>query len=178
MLVAKRCDSPGQALRDIHSKGLIHGDFVLVPGDLVSNVRVDEILKLHRERREGGEKHAIMTTVWMRTAPQHPTRSYEDSTVLALNATNNQVLHYQNNTGAKDVHLSVEILQHPRVHVHAELMDTRIDVCSPEVLSLFEQNPDYSDLRNDLIKGTLDDEVYNYKIFAHILGGQVCACGD
>ena len=42
IVTAKETFSPGDAMRDIYTHQIITSDFVLVTGDLVSNVRIDE----------------------------------------------------------------------------------------------------------------------------------------
>ena len=42
------CISVGDALRDIESKQLIEADFILVNGDIVSNVKLKQILDEHK----------------------------------------------------------------------------------------------------------------------------------
>jgi translation initiation factor eIF-2B subunit epsilon len=48
-------------------------DFVLVYGDLVSNIRIDEVVKVHKERRKEN-KDAIMTMVVKESGVDHRTR--------------------------------------------------------------------------------------------------------
>jgi translation initiation factor eIF-2B subunit epsilon len=73
ILTAKETYSPGDAMRDIYTRGLVTSDFVLVMGDLVSNVRIDEVVKVHKERRKTN-KAAIMTMVVKPTGEKHRTR--------------------------------------------------------------------------------------------------------
>ena len=40
--------SLGDALRDIDAKGLIKSDFVLVNGDMVSNMKLKSVIELHK----------------------------------------------------------------------------------------------------------------------------------
>lgn len=51
VLVSKQCSSLGEALREVHAKGNLTSDFVLIFGDVVSNLRIDAVLQAHRERR-------------------------------------------------------------------------------------------------------------------------------
>jgi translation initiation factor eIF-2B subunit epsilon len=60
-------------MRDIYTHGIITGDFVLVSGDLVSNVRIDEVVRLHRERRRVN-KDMLMTMVVKESGTRHRTR--------------------------------------------------------------------------------------------------------
>ena len=39
------CFAPGKALRDVYTHGVITTDFALVVGDLVSNVRLEEVVR-------------------------------------------------------------------------------------------------------------------------------------
>jgi hypothetical protein len=85
-VTAKETFSPGDAMRDIYTHGVISGDFVLVSGDLVSNVRIDEIIRVHKERRKTN-KDAIMTMVVKESGVRHRAR-YEtlQSALAALDA--------------------------------------------------------------------------------------------
>jgi NDP-sugar pyrophosphorylase family protein len=73
IVTAKETLSPGDALRDIYMHGVITSDFVLVTGDLVSSVKIDEVVRLHKERRKKN-KDAIMTIVTMQSGARHRTR--------------------------------------------------------------------------------------------------------
>ena len=48
MVVSEGCMSVGDALRDIDAKSLINNDFVLVNGDMVSNVNLKPLLETHK----------------------------------------------------------------------------------------------------------------------------------
>ena len=60
-------------MRDIYTHGIITTDFVLVTGDLVSNVKIDEVVRLHKERRRKN-KDAIMTMVVKPSGGVHRTK--------------------------------------------------------------------------------------------------------
>ena len=73
IVTAKETFSPGDAMRDIYTHQIITSDFVLVTGDLVSNVRIDEVVRVHKERRRTN-KDAIMTMVVKEAGAVHRTR--------------------------------------------------------------------------------------------------------
>jgi len=73
IMTAKETYSPGDAMRDIYTRGLVTSDFVLVMGDLVSNVKIDEVVRVHKERRKSN-KDAIMTMVVKECGVKHRTR--------------------------------------------------------------------------------------------------------
>lgn len=73
IVTAKETFSPGDAMRDIYTHQIITSDFVLVTGDLVSNMRIDEVVRVHKERRRTN-KDAIMTMVVKESGATHRTR--------------------------------------------------------------------------------------------------------
>ncbi|KAF6144038.1 hypothetical protein GIB67_037711 [Kingdonia uniflora] len=58
------------------------------------------------------------------------------------------------------------------------LSDCYIDICSPEVLSLFYDNFDYQQLRRHFVKGLLVDDIMGYKIFTHEIQSSYAARVD
>ena len=73
IMTAKETFSPGDAMRDVYTRGLVTSDFVLVMGDLVSNIRIDDVVRVHKERRRTN-KDAIMTMVVKPSGGAHRTR--------------------------------------------------------------------------------------------------------
>ncbi|TFK54991.1 nucleotide-diphospho-sugar transferase [Heliocybe sulcata] len=171
ILTAKETFSPGDAMRDIYTRGLITTDFILVNGDLVSNVRIDEVVKVHRERRKTN-KDAIMTMVVKESGAKHRTRSRGDSAVFALDAESHECLHYEPVTGyppKSQVRIPREIFaEHPEVEIRNDLIDCSIDVCSVEVPSLFQDNFDWLDLRRDFVLGVLTSDLLMKNIHCYI----------
>lgn len=72
-------------MRDIYTHGIITSDFVLVTGDLVSNIRIGEVVREHKERRKT-DKDAIMTMVVKQSGVNHRTRYVSISTELSLDS--------------------------------------------------------------------------------------------
>lgn len=73
IVTAKETFTPGDAMRDIYTHGIITSDFVLVTGDLVSNIRIGDVVREHKERRKT-DKDAIMTMVVKQSGVNHRTR--------------------------------------------------------------------------------------------------------
>ncbi|CAI0628013.1 unnamed protein product [Linum tenue] len=141
--------SAGDALRLIYERNVIHGDFVLVSGDTVSNMSLTQAVKEHKERRKK-DNNAVMTMVIKKSKPSpviHQSRLGTDELFMAIDPDTKQLLCYE------------ERGEHPR--------DCYIDICSQEVLSLFTDNFDYQHLRRHFVKGLLVDDIMGYKIFTH-----------
>ncbi len=73
LMTTRETFSPGDAMRAIYTHGIITSDFVLVSGDLISNIRIDEIVRVHKDRRKTNE-NAIMTMVVKESGARHRTR--------------------------------------------------------------------------------------------------------
>ncbi|OCH95024.1 nucleotide-diphospho-sugar transferase [Obba rivulosa] len=172
IVTAKETFSPGDAMRDIYTHGIITSDFVLVTGDLVSNVRIDEVVREHKARRRAN-KDTIMTMVVKESGARHRTRSRGDSAVFVLDSQTSECLHYEPVTGYPPTTLARiprEILaEHPEVELRYDLIDCSIDVCSVEVPSLFQDNFDYADLRRDFVYGVLTSDLLMKNIYCYVL---------
>lgn len=48
IIVSEGCMSVGDALRDIDAKSIVKSDFVLVNGDMVSNVNLKPLIQMHK----------------------------------------------------------------------------------------------------------------------------------
>ena len=62
---------------------------------------------------------------------------------------------------------------HKEIELRADLVDCYIDICTPDVLGLWSDNFDYSNLRSSFLHGVLKDYELNGKtIYTHITNGQ------
>jgi translation initiation factor eIF-2B subunit epsilon len=48
IITAKQLQSVGDALRDIDSKQILQGDFVLLTGDIISNMNLNQAVEAHK----------------------------------------------------------------------------------------------------------------------------------
>uniref|UniRef100_H2ZHD6 Translation initiation factor eIF2B subunit epsilon n=1 Tax=Ciona savignyi TaxID=51511 RepID=H2ZHD6_CIOSA len=170
--------SVGDVLREVDQKTLFKTDFLVVPGDVVSNMQLATSLKEHRARREKDKNAPLMTLVLRTSSPTHRSRTAEDDIVLALDQSTNRVLHYHRflKTQSK-VNFPLSIFQGPgsRVELRYDLIDTGISVCSPQVPQLFTDNFDYQ-TQYDLVKGVLiNEEFLGNQIHAHIEKSRYCS---
>eukprot|EP00937_MAST-01D_sp_MAST-1D-sp2_P006801 g6801.t1 len=182
-----QCLSAGDALREVDNMGIIRSDpFVLVAGDVVSNVDLAPIIEAHKARKKKGG--AIMTTLFKQAGTLHPTRPLFDDLVLVLDNATQQILHYDCRRDAADedpdekgrggVSLPTTLLfdeGHANVQFRYDLLDTHIDICSPEVLVQFSDNFDYQDIRRDFLYNEVQNFELGNKITAHVVQGQYAA---
>lgn len=76
IVISTSCLSAGEALRLMDQKDLIKSDFVLMGGDVISNLDLKSIISAHKKRRTE-DRHALMTMVsipsllWLTCTAQH-----------------------------------------------------------------------------------------------------------
>ncbi|THG95257.1 hypothetical protein EW145_g7991 [Phellinidium pouzarii] len=172
IITAKESFSAGDAMRDIYTHGFIKSDFVLVAGDLVSNVRIDEVVRAHKERRRKN-RDAIMTMVIKEAGAVHRSRPRGETSIFVLDSNTHECLHYEPVQGYPPLaHASVprEILtEHSELEIRNDFIDCNIDVCSLEVPSLFQDNFDYQDIRRDFVHGVLTSDLLMKNIYCHVI---------
>ncbi|XP_046394084.1 translation initiation factor eIF-2B subunit epsilon [Ischnura elegans] len=175
IIVSEDCRSLGDAMRDIDAKALIRGDFILLHGDLVSNVQIIPILEWHRKIQKQ-DKGAVMTVVYSQASPGHRLRSPDEEVVVAVDGKTNQILFHQRVGGIKKISLPLEILlSSDRVNVWHDILDPGIAICSPAVPPLFSDNFDFQSV-DDLVKDLLiNEEVLTSTLYCHRLRGEFAA---
>ncbi|KAL2072226.1 hypothetical protein VTL71DRAFT_11569 [Oculimacula yallundae] len=166
-IVKTTARSVGDALRDLDSRDLITGDFLLVHGDLVSNLPIDAALAAHRARRIA-DKNAIMTMI-LRAGGlgTHRTKSKGITPVFVVDPTKSRCLHYEEMNplqANKYVNIDPELLSdHSELEIRTDLIDCGIDICTPDVLALWAESFDYEVPRRHFLHGVLKDYELNGK---------------
>ncbi|XP_066328817.1 uncharacterized protein [Miscanthus floridulus] len=166
--------SAGDALRVIYDRGVIHGDFVLISGDTVSNMSLKDALHEHMDRKKK-DPLAVMTMVIKHSKPSiltHQTRLGNDEIVMAIDPETKELLYYEDRADNSHLYITIDkdiLPNNPTLQLHNDMEDCYIDICSPEVLSLFTDNFDYQHLRRHFVKGLLVDDIMGYKIYTHEL---------
>lgn len=167
-------------MRDLDGKHVITGDFIAVTGDVISNMPIEGALAAHRARRDV-DKNAIMTMVLREAGRNHRTKSSSFSPVFVVDPTKDRCLHYEeiDHHSEHSSRLNIDneiILSHPELDIRQDLIDCNIDICTPDVLSLWSDSFDYQAPRTQFLFGVLKDYELNGKtIHTHIIKDQYAA---
>lgn len=166
-LLKSTATSVGDAMRDLDNRDLITGDFLLVSGDVISNLPLEPALARHRARREK-DKNAIMTMVLREAGAEHRTKSRGRRPVFVIDPAKERCLHYEEMSrrqdGGRYVNIDPELLSaHEEIEIREDLIDCYIDICTPDVLGLWSDNFDYQSLRKSFLFGVLKDYELNGK---------------
>ncbi|XP_075426996.1 translation initiation factor eIF2B subunit epsilon isoform X2 [Ascaphus truei] len=162
--------SLGDVLRDVDAKSLLRSDFLLVTGDVVSNINIEAALEEHRTRRKLFKNVSVMTMILKESSPGHRTRCLEDDVIIAVDSKTKRVLLYQKTQGLKRYHFPTSIFQSKadEVEMRHDLLDCHISICSPQVAELFTDNFDYQ-TRDDFVRGILvNEEILGNQIHLHV----------
>eukprot|EP00501_MAST-03F_sp_TOSAG23-6_P002599 GSMAST32.ASY1.ANO1.2740.1 assembled CDS len=168
--------SAGDALREVDRRQIVKSDpFVLVSGDVVSNINLRNVVEVHKTRRKK-DSSAIMTMVFKPAAPTHPTRQLHEDLVINMNLETNQILGYEDNSECAVVNMMRDTFrEHSRVSIRHDLLDCHIDVCSPEVLEQFSANYDYQDIRKNYVHNEVVNIELGWKYYGHIVRDKYAA---
>ena len=167
-------------MRNLDKLDLIKGDFLLVSGDVISNLNLEPALVKHRARREKS-KDAIMTMVLREAGVGHRTTSKGSRPVFVIDPVAERCLHYEEmggrRGGSRYVSLDPELLtSHSEIDVRDDLIDCRIDICALDVLAQWSDNFDFQSLRKSFLRGVLKDyETYGKTIHTYIVTDQYAA---
>ena len=167
-------------MRDLDASGLISGDFLLLSGDVISNMNLELALAEHRSRREKN-KNAIMTMILSESHTQLGHTRTKSRPLFVIDSRTGRCLHYDDlryrRSGSKYLTMDPEIFQESlEINVRDDLTDCYIDICSQDVLAAWSDNFDFTSLRKSLLRGVLKDyETYGKTIHTYIVRDRYAA---
>ena len=178
-LIQSTSHSIGDAMRDLDSRSLLVGDFLIVYGDVVSNLPLESALVAHRARR-AKDKNAIMTMVLREAGNTHRTKARGTSPVFVIDPTKDRCLHFEQMPNRDQTHyLSIDpelLSTHQELEIRQDLIDCGIDICTPDVLALWSDNFDFQAPRKGFLHSVLKDYELNGKTFhTHIVSDHYAA---
>ncbi len=160
-------------MRDLDKRGILSNDFIVVYGDIVSNLNLDAALAEHRARRILN-KEAIMTMVLREAGARHRIEAQGTAPVFVIDPVKKRCLHYEQMSPKKEprhVEIDPDLLwKHEELELRHDLIDCGIDICTPDVLALWSDNFDYQAPRKGFLHSVLKDYELNGKtIHTHIV---------
>jgi translation initiation factor eIF-2B subunit epsilon len=168
----------GDALREIDKRQLVQSDpFILMFGDIVTNVNVKDALKAHKERRKK-DSSAIMTLLMEQVGASRENfhagvRCNTEDLIVGLDPTqDNRLVVYDYHSFNKNVAVPCSFFAaHPQVDLRCDLLDCGIDICSPDVLARMADEFDYRDIRREFVANSVaeEEEGLQQKIYCHLL---------
>ncbi|KAI1139243.1 nucleotide-diphospho-sugar transferase [Hypoxylon sp. FL0543] len=159
--------SIGDFLRDLDKRNIIGGDFVLVHGDLVANISLEEALAAHRARREANRDSCMTMVLREAGEGEHNTKTKGITPAFIIDPNAKRCLHYEEIHPLQTDHyvtLDPGILENREAEARTDLIDAEIDICTPDVLALWSESFDYELPRANFLHGVLKDWELNGKM--------------
>ncbi|KKY26888.1 putative translation initiation factor eif-2b epsilon [Phaeomoniella chlamydospora] len=155
--------SVGDVMRDLDGKNFITSDFLAVSGDIISNFPIEDALNQHRARRDK-DRNAIMTMLLREGNKTASTSTASGIPTFVIDPSKDRCLHYEEVRPRAQVHIDPDVLRkEPEIDIRQDLIDCRIDICTPDVLSLWSDNFDNQSPRKEFLYGVLKDYELNGK---------------
>ncbi|KAF2012279.1 heat shock transcription factor 2 [Aaosphaeria arxii CBS 175.79] len=178
-LIQSTSHSIGDAMRDLDTRGLLVGDFLVVYGDVVSNLSLEPALAAHRARR-AKDKNAIMTMVLREAGTSHRTKAQGTNPIFVIDPSKERCLHFEQMPNREQTHtLSIDpdlLSDNQELEIRGDLIDCGIDICTPDVLALWSDNFDFQAPRKGFLHSVLKDYELNGKtIHTHIVAERYAA---
>ncbi|KAI1121725.1 eIF4-gamma/eIF5/eIF2-epsilon, partial [Nemania abortiva] len=171
--------SVGDFLRDLDKRNIISGDFLLVHGDLISNLSLEGALAAHKARREANRDSCMTMILREAGEAEHRTKAKTKKPIFIVDPRKNRCLHYEEmNPFQEDRYVGLDptILENSEAEARSDLIDPQIDICTPDVLALWSESFDYEVPRANFLHGVLKDWELNGKmIHTEIVSEGYCA---
>jgi NDP-sugar pyrophosphorylase family protein len=183
-IVSTNCLSLGDAIRLLDHKDVIKTDFILVSGDVITNMKLNVAMDAHRRRRQT-DKSAIMTLVMRAGMTQaHRIRLGASGVTTVIDPGTSRLLKYEEHAPVGSTHrgggggrfstnkggLRIDAAffsERDDITIRSDLIETGVYLCAPEVLMLFSDNFDYQNVKRDFVSGVLSEEELGNKLYIH-----------
>ncbi|CCK68124.1 translation initiation factor eIF2B catalytic subunit epsilon KNAG_0A04520 [Huiozyma naganishii CBS 8797] len=165
--------SVGDVMRDLDNRGIITGDFILISGDVVTNVDFNNKLLEFHKKMHAQDKDHIATMCLSKASQYHKTRTFEPAAFI-LEKNTGRCIYYQDlplisSKQKTSVEIDPELLDDvDEFVIRNDLIDCRIDICTPHVPPIFQENFDYESLRTDFVRGVISSDILGKHIYAYI----------
>lgn len=144
LLISDGCRSLGDGLRDIDTKGIIRGDFILVRGDAFINADLNSLMDSHRLRREK-DKGCAMSLILRDLGSTNESLLFKEICLFVADKQKKRVLFYKKpEIEEKKIKFELEwFMKHEQIEVNTGFVDSHVYMCSASVLPLFSDNFDF-----------------------------------
>lgn len=164
----------GDVMRDLDNRGIITGDFILVSGDVVTNIDFSKMLEFHKKMHSQDKDH--ISTMCLSKATSYPKTRTIEPAAFVLDKSTNRCIYYQDlplpsSREKTCIQIDPELLDNvDEFVIRNDLIDCRIDICTSHVPLIFQENFDYQSLRTDFVKGVISSDILGKHIYAYVTG--------
>jgi len=170
----KEATSAGSALRSLlESHGdspLLSEDFVVLRGDVITNMPLEKAIKEHLERKAKSQDKWMVTKTFVRMCHGNRLRGNDDDILLVTDPDSKLIVQYNKLHGEDKVSLKgCNIPLNTSYELRYDLFDCRIDICTPDLLFYLKENFVCKDLQETFVndvngpESIAEGKVYYYE---------------
>ena len=137
-------ESEGDILREIDLLNIINRDFIVINGDIITNIDLQTAIEEHSERRANDkEKKCLVTKVLLKTARTNRVKSHEDDIIIYTCPDTHEIFRYENVYSQFQINIETIFniggnrIKPGLVEMRYDLYDCNIDICSIHLLDFF-----------------------------------------
>ncbi|CAI4347528.1 CPI_1c_G0010700.mRNA.1.CDS.1 [Saccharomyces cerevisiae] len=162
----------GDVMRDLDNRGIITGDFILVSGDVLTNIDFSKMLEFHKKMHLQDKDH--ISTMCLSKASTYPKTRTIEPAAFVLDKSTSRCIYYQDlplpsSREKTSIQIDPELLDNvDEFVIRNDLIDCRIDICTSHVPLIFQENFDYQSLRTDFVKGVISSDILGKHIYAYL----------
>ncbi|KAI5960158.1 GCD6 [Candida pseudojiufengensis] len=157
IIMSMESKSIGDVMRDIDNRGIISGDFLFVTGDIITNINFNKLWSYHKSKK--------LDKDYMMTIALSNSKTKFTNSIFILENQSNKCIYYQDYQ--KTIDIDPELIEDGEFIIRNDLVDCHIDICSPLVPQIFQENFDYQELRSDFLKGVLTSDILRKTIYIY-----------
>ena len=171
IIASEEINSVGDCLRKINAGKSISNDFFLIRGLSITNVDFEKIYDAHKLNKKL-DKNCMVTSLLKTYKNEMDIKTDYDENIIIYNEETKKIYQYESTFDKPYTKLydNISFKENKVINendklfnkyiIRNDLFDSFIDVCSPSVLNVFQENFDYHDFREHLYKSILTSEIY------------------
>ena len=176
IISSENCHNLGDILRAVFAMKLISNDFVLLMGDIISEIDIREMVQRY-ESLKTTQKHILMLKAFKRIEKNTP-ESFNSHNFVMIEKNSGSIVFYEK-YNPEDKRFKIK--EHSRFKFKSlfnqekpetyemlyNLADCGLSICSIDVLNFFNENFDFHSERDDFLKDLLTSEISEDKIIVY-----------
>lgn len=182
VISSDECHNLGDILRAVFSMKVISNDFVMLPGNIVSEVDIKAMIQTY-ETVKSTQKNVLMIKAF-NTIENNTPEAFISRNFVMMEKSSNAIVLYENYNPQEK---RFKVKEHNRFKFKSlfnqekpdeydmlfNLVDCGLSICSLDVLNYFNENFDFHSERDDFLKDLLSSEISEDKIILYKLPSDI-----
>lgn len=174
---SQNCHTIGDIIREVDKMERIKMDFILIYGNIISEVNLKDAIKQFKAKASKKLKFKLMK-LFVQEETNTPA-NFRDRNFVMIDTNTNQLKYFEPITEGLPLSIKentcfnfkslVDEGHNERVDIRFDLEDAGISLCSHEILNEYNENTDYANEQLDMINKNLTLEFSEEKLMAYVI---------